>query len=41
VTGTSFAAPVVSGVCALLLGAFPMLRPFEVRAVLAAYGARA
>jgi subtilisin family serine protease len=40
VTGTSFAAPAVSGVCALLLGAFPTLHPFEVRAVLASYGAR-
>ncbi len=39
-SGTSFAAPVVTGVCALLLGAFPTLRPHEVRTVLCAYGLR-
>jgi subtilisin len=39
-SGTSFAAPMVSGVCALLLGAFPALRPYEVRAILCAYGLR-
>ncbi len=33
-TGTSFATPAMSAVCALLLGAFPDLRPFEVRSVL-------
>jgi subtilisin family serine protease len=32
--GSSFATPVLSGLCALLLGAFPGLLPFEVRAVL-------
>ena len=34
VTGTSFATPAVSGLCALLLGIAPELRPFEVKAVL-------
>lgn len=33
-TGTSFATPAVSALCALLLGAFPGLRPFEVKALL-------
>jgi len=33
-TGTSFAAPAVSAMCALLLGTWPRLRPFEVKAVL-------
>lgn len=36
-TGTSFATPVVSGMCALLLGAYPDLRPFEVKAILKAF----
>lgn len=36
-TGTSFATPVLSGICALVLGAFPELRPFEVKAILKAY----
>lgn len=36
-TGTSFATPVVSGLCALWLGAFPTLRPFEIKALLKAY----
>jgi subtilisin family serine protease len=40
-SGTSFAAPVVSAICALLLGAFPTLRPHEVRTILCAYGLRA
>jgi subtilisin len=39
-SGTSFAAPMVSAVCALLLGAFPTLRPYEVRTILCAYGLR-
>jgi subtilisin family serine protease len=34
VTGTSFATPAISAVCALLLGAAPELRPFEVKALL-------
>jgi subtilisin family serine protease len=34
VTGTSFATPAVSGLCALLLGIAPDLRPFEVKALL-------
>lgn len=36
-TGTSFATPVVSALCALLLGAFPTLRPFEIKAILKAH----
>jgi subtilisin family serine protease len=39
-SGTSFAAPMVSAVCAMLLGAFPTLRPYEVRAILCSYGLR-
>ncbi len=35
-SGTSFATPLVSGLCALLLGAYPELEPFEVRTVLKA-----
>jgi subtilisin family serine protease len=35
-TGTSFATPMVSALCARLLGAFPALQPFEVRSVLRA-----
>jgi subtilisin family serine protease len=33
-TGTSLATPVVSGLCALLVGAFPDLRPFDVKSLL-------
>lgn len=33
-TGTSFATPALSGCVALILGAFPNLRPFEVKSVL-------
>jgi subtilisin len=33
-TGTSFATPAMSALCALLLGAFPGLLPFEVRSIL-------
>jgi subtilisin len=40
VSGTSFATPTVSAFCALLIGAFPELRPFEIRSILAAIGAR-
>jgi subtilisin family serine protease len=36
-TGTSFATPAIAGLCALLLGAFPELRPFEVKAALKAF----
>jgi hypothetical protein len=36
-TGTSFAAPGVSGLCALLVGACPDLRPFEVKSLLKAF----
>jgi subtilisin len=32
--GTSYATPAVSALCAVLLGAFPGLLPFEVRAAL-------
>ena len=35
-TGTSYAAPTISGICALLLGAYPELTPFEVRSALKA-----
>jgi subtilisin family serine protease len=35
-TGTSFATPIMCGFVALLLGAYPGLRPFEVKAVLKA-----
>ena len=33
-TGTSFATPTVTGLCALLVGAFPDLRLFEIKTVL-------
>lgn len=33
-TGTSFATAAVSGLCALLLGAYPELSPFEVKSAL-------
>jgi subtilisin family serine protease len=33
-TGTSFATPTVTGLCALILGAFPDLRPFELKTIL-------
>jgi subtilisin family serine protease len=36
-TGTSLATPTVTGLCALLLGAYPALRPFEIKAVLKAW----
>lgn len=39
-TGTSYAAPAVAGLCAILLGAFPDLTPFEVRSVLRASALR-
>ena len=35
-TGTSFATPAISGLCALLLGAYPGLQPYEVKSVLRA-----
>jgi subtilisin family serine protease len=35
--GTSIAAPAVSAIVALLLGAYPELRPFEVKSVLCAW----
>jgi subtilisin family serine protease len=39
-TGTSFATPAITGICALLLGAFPGLRTFEMKTVLKAHAAR-
>lgn len=33
-TGTSFATPAVSAMCALLLGGYPNLRPFEIKTIL-------
>jgi len=35
-TGTSFATPAVSGLCALLVGGHPDLRPFDVKSLLRA-----
>ncbi len=35
-TGTSFATPAIAGIVALLLGAHPELRPFEVKSLLKA-----
>jgi subtilisin len=34
VTGTSFATPAISGLCALLLDAFPDLQPYELKSIL-------
>jgi len=39
-TGTSFATPTVTGLCALLVGAYPELRPFEIKAVLKRFARR-
>jgi subtilisin family serine protease len=36
-TGTSFATPTISAIAALLIGAFPQLKPFDVKALLKAY----
>lgn len=36
-TGTSFATPTVSGLCALLLGRWPQLRQFELKTILKAH----
>ena len=36
-TGTSFATPAVSGLCALLIGAYPDLYPFDLKAILRAF----
>lgn len=33
-TGTSFATPAISGIICLLLGAYPELRPFEIKTLL-------
>ncbi len=35
-TGTSFATPSISGIVALLLGAYPDLRPFDIKSILRA-----
>ncbi|MBI5394973.1 MAG: S8 family serine peptidase [Verrucomicrobia bacterium] len=37
VTGTSFATPAVAGLCALLVGANPDLRPFDLKSLLRAF----
>lgn len=39
VTGTSFATPTVTGLCALLIGAFPDLRLFEIKTLLKDFAA--
>lgn len=36
-TGTSFATPTICGICALILGAYPALRPFELKTILKAH----
>lgn len=38
-TGTSFATPTITGLCALLVGAHPDLRPFEVKTILKYFAA--
>ena len=38
-SGTSFATPVVSGLVALLIGLYPDLRPFEIKALLKHFAA--
>jgi subtilisin family serine protease len=40
-TGTSFATPTMTGLCALILGAFPDLRPFELKTILKHSAAKA
>ncbi len=37
-TGTSFATPAITGLCTLLIGAFPTLHPYEIRTLLSIYG---
>jgi len=39
-TGTSFAAPAVSALCALMLGTWPALRPFEIKTLLLKWSQR-
>jgi len=36
-TGTSFATPALSGIVAMILGAYPDLRPFEIKSLLRAW----
>jgi subtilisin family serine protease len=38
-SGTSFATPVVTALCTLLVGLFPELRPFEIKSLLKHYAA--
>lgn len=38
-SGTSFSAPRVSAICAIILGCYPNLRPFELKTVLKHYAA--
>jgi subtilisin family serine protease len=38
-SGTSFATPVVTALCALLVGLYPELRPFEMKTLLKHYAA--
>jgi len=40
-TGTSFATPAIAGVCALCIGKFTDLRPFEVKTILKAWALEA
>jgi subtilisin family serine protease len=40
VTGSSFATPIVTGLCAVLRGAYPELRPYELKAILKALAHR-
>jgi subtilisin family serine protease len=40
-SGTSFATPVVTALCALLVGVYPDLRPFEIKSLLKHYAAAA
>lgn len=35
-TGTSFATPVITGICSLLVGACPDIKPFEIKTILKA-----
>ena len=39
-TGTSFATPTITGICARMLGAYPDMRPFEVKSLLKLFARR-